>query len=242
MAKPPVNTGKLFKTTRARTKGAKSNTQRYLPFAEIKNDVVILKNGGIRAILQIEPINFNLKSETEQISIISGYESFINTLVFPLQILVRSTKVDIDPYIALIQESADKQKNELLKSQTEAYSRFIQKVVDIADIMQKRFYIVVPLDDLEKKRTPVNRFLEWMNTDDTSVKAGIRKSKFSSQYNRLKERVDLVRAGLEAIGLGVKQLQTADIISLYYEIYNRNQRQSQKVTPKTTLNVVQDSL
>lgn len=225
----------LHKSVRTRKRNTKANTQRYLPFAEIKNDIVILKNGGMRAVLQIEPLNFNLKSETEQIGIISGYESFINTLVFPVQILVRSTKVDIDPYLSLINENATKQTNPLLKNQTEAYGKFIKKVVDVADIMQKKFYIVVPLEILEKKRTPINRFLDWMNTDDSGAKAATRSRSYQSQYNRLKERVDLVRAGLEAIGLGVKQLQTAELISLYYEVYNRGQRQSQKITPKTPL-------
>jgi hypothetical protein len=234
--------GSVDKTVRTRKNNSKTNTQRYLPFAEIKNDIVVLKNGGLRAVLQIEPINFNLKSETEQIGIISGYESFINTLVFPVQILVRSTRVDIDPYLALIKEKTTQQDNPLLKAQTEAYGTFIKKVVDVADIMQKRFYVIVPLDNTEKKQTSVNRFKEWMNTDDTVAKVQSRRSGYSSQSNRLKERLDLVRAGLEAIGLGVQQLQTAQLISLYYEVYNRGQRQSQKITPNTPLNTVKDSL
>lgn len=197
---------------------------------------MILKNGGIRAVLQVEPINFNLKSETEQTGIISGYESFLNTITFPIQILVRSTKVDIDQYLGLVAQNASKQTNELLRNQTESYGRFVKKIVDIADIMAKKFYIVVPLDDVIKNKSPINRFTEWMNTDDSIGKRSIRDAKFTAMDNRLRERVDLIDSGLTAIGLNTKRLSTMELISLYYEIYNRNQRQTQKVPPNTYLN------
>ena len=213
-----------------------------MPFAEIRNDTVILKNGGLRAVMIVEPINFNLKSETEQVGIITGYESFINTLVFPVQILVRSTKVDIDPYLALIEKSTQAQTNELLKNQTISYAKFIKRVVDVADIMTKKFYVIIPLDEAEKTKSPLNRFLEWMNTDDTSAKKSLRDGKFGTHDMRLKERVDLVSTGLQAIGLIPKRLKTMELISLYYEIYNRSQRQSQKVTPQANLHTVPDIL
>lgn len=213
-----------------------------MPFAEIRNDTVILKNGGLRAVLQIEPINFNLKSETEQIGIISGYESFINTLTFPIQILIRSTKVDIDQYLELVDANAKKQNNQLLKDQTVSYGKFVKKIVDLADIMAKKFYLVVPLDDATKKQTPLNRFLEWMNTDDSASKKGQRDARFNAMDSRLRERVDLIDAGLRAIGLGTKRMNTLELISLYYEIYNRNQRQSQKLPIGTDLNSAPDIL
>ena len=236
----------LKSTVRNRKQSEKTNTQRYIPFSEIKNDTVLLKNGGLRAVLQIEPLNFNLKSETEQQGIITGYESFVNTLFFPLQIIIRSTKVNIEPYLDHIQEKAKGQKNELLKDQTLAYATFIERIVEIADIMQKQFYIVVPLDDGVKKtagqNTPLTQFFSWMNVDDTLSKALQRNQKLSGQLGRLKERVDLVETGLRNIGLIPRRLQTLELIQLYYKMYNQHQSQSQKLPQDGNFNTAIDVL
>ena len=248
MAKEKKTTGKeeLTKdksTVRKRKKSKKINTQRYIPFSEIRNDTVILKNGGLRAVLLIEPLNFNLKSETEQQGIIAGYESFVNTLSFPVQIIIRSAKLNIDPYLDHIHEQADKQKNELLKEKTLAYALFIEKIVEIADIMQKSFYIVVPLDDIPKKKTPLGQFFTWFNLDDTLGKALQRNKKFTGQITRLRERLDLVESGLRNIGLSAKRLKTTELINLYYQVYNPDISQTQKL-PKGTdgLNVAPNVL
>jgi hypothetical protein len=141
-------------TVRSKKKSLVSSTQRYLPIAEIKEDTLVLKNGGLRAVLRVNSLNFNLKSEVEQQGIISGYQSFVNTLIFPIQILIRSTRLNIDPYIKGLQEKSLTQENPLLKDQTLDYADFMEKLVDIADIMQKSFYIIVPLDALtDTKRT-----------------------------------------------------------------------------------------
>lgn len=229
-------------TVRNRKSGEKANTQRYVPIAEIHNDTVILKNGGLRAVLQVEPLNFNLKSETEQEGIIAGYESFINTLVFPLQILVRSSKINIEPYLEHIHDKASGQKNQLLKEQTIAYATFIEKIVELADIMQKRFYVIIPLDDTPKKSSALNRFLAWMNVDDTISKALQRNKRFLAQLSRLKERIDLVDTGLRNIGLVPRRLKTLELIQLYYEVYNREQGQSQQLPKHGNFNTKENVL
>lgn len=233
-------------TVRKRKKNEKSNTQRFLPFSEIKNDTVLLKNGGLRAVLQIEPLNFNLKSETEQQGIITGYESFLNTLFFPLQIIMRSTKVNIEPYLDHIQEKAKGQKNMLLKDQTLAYANFVERIVEVADIMQKQFYIIIPLDDGVKSKggqnTPLSQFFSWMNVDDTLSKALQRNQKLSGQLSRLKERVDLVETGLRNIGLAPRRLQTLELIQLYYKMYNQHQSQTQKLAQDGNFNTSMEVL
>ena len=124
-AKGSVPSADAKSTVKQRKGGHATSTQRFLPIAEIRNDTVVLKNGGLRAILQVEALNFNLKSETEQQGIISGYESFVNTLAFPVQIVIRSSKMNIDPYLAKLRTIAATQPNELLKKQTMAYADFI---------------------------------------------------------------------------------------------------------------------
>jgi len=128
------------------------STQMYMRIAEIHDDVVVLKNGGIRAILKATSINFNLKSEQEQNALIAGYQAFLNTLDFPVQIVIRSKKMDIDLYIEKLRKLAETQTNPLLKQQTFEYADFIQKLVEYADIMSKEFYVVVPYNPFRAEK------------------------------------------------------------------------------------------
>ncbi len=216
-------------TVRQRKHTMLTSTQRYLPIAEIRNDTVMLKNGGLRAVLEIEALNFNLKSETEQQGIISGYESFLNTITFPVQVVIRSAKMNIDPYLLQLREIADKQQNELLKKQTLAYADFIDRLVDVADIMQKKFYVVVPLDASERKKTLIEQFFSWINVDDQTARAAERNRQFAQLSHVLRDRVMLVQSGLENIGLACKRMATHELIELYYRIYNPKTSQEQKL-------------
>ncbi len=226
---------KAKSTVRNRKRKPMGSTQRFLPIGEIRNDTVWLKNGGLRAILQVEALNFNLKSETEQQGIISGYESFVNTLGFPLQIVIRSTKMNIDPYLVQLRTIASTQPNELLKDQTLAYADFIEKLIDIADIMQKKFYVVVPYDQNPRNKTMVEKFFAWMNPDDTLSKATQRHRDFSEGSRNLKERTNLIQTGLNNIGLSSKRLETHELIELYYQIFNPKTSQEQKLPGESDL-------
>jgi hypothetical protein len=224
---------RLKNTIRVGGKRTQASTQRYLPIAEIRNDTVLLKNGGLRAVLLVDPLNFNLKSETEQQGIIAGYEAFVNTLTFPIQIVVRSTKINIDPYMEQIRSQAEHQENPLLKEQTEAYATFIQKIVDVADIMQKRFYVIVPLDDAPrgggKQPELIKQFLSWISVDDSSSKAVQRYRYFPEKSVMLKDRVQQVQAGLHNVGLNSRRLATQELIELYYQSFNPRASQQQKL-------------
>ena len=216
-------------TIRKRRRSAKGATQRFVPISEIRNDTAILKKGGIRAVLEVEALNFSLKSETEQQGIIAGYESFLNTITFPVQIVVRSTKVNIDPYLDQIREQARRQQNPLLKEQTQEYAHFVQKIVEVADIMQKRFLVVVPYDDAEQKRSALSQLFSWMGIDDSAAKIGGRRKHFSEKSTKLKDRVSLVESGLHNVGLQTRRLSTQELIELFYEIYNPKTSQEQKL-------------
>lgn len=216
-------------TVRARKGMSKAATQRFLPIAEIHSDTVVLKNGGLRAVLAVEALNFNLKSETEQKGIIAGYQAFMNTLDFPIQIVIRSTKINIDPYLKQLRARADEQKNQLLKEQTLEYSSFIERIVEAADIMQKRFYVVIPLDDSPQKRSLITMFLEWMGVEDSASKALRRHQQFEKRISPLRDRINLVQTGLNSIGLMTRRLTTKDLIELYYQAYNPQTSQEQKL-------------
>lgn len=216
-------------TIRKRPKNSKAATQRFVPISEIRNDTVMLKKGGMRAVLEVQALNFNLKSETEQQGIIAGYESFINTLSFPLQIVIRSTKVNIDPYIEQIRKKGIDQQNELLREQTESYADFVERIVEVADIMQKRFLVVVPLDDSEEKKSALSQFFSWFGIDDSSAKISFRRKSFPKKAAKLKERINLIESGLRNVGLQTKRLTTMELIELYYQIYNPSTSQEQQL-------------
>jgi len=216
-------------TVRNRKTSTQTSTQRYLPIAEIRNDALLLKNGGVRAVLKVEALNFNLKSETEQQGIIAGYGAFVNTLTFPLQIVIRSFKTNIDEYLFQMKGYADKQQNALLKEQTEGYINFMQRLVEVADIMQKRFYVIVPVDHGEHKKTFTEKFFDWIHPDDTSAKASQRNREFGGLSKQLNERVDLVAAGLANVGLHTERLHTRELLEVLYQVYNPKTSQLEKI-------------
>lgn len=220
----------LFNTTvRNRKAPFAQATQRFLPIAEIRNDTVILKNGGIRAIIQVEAMNFNLKSETEQQGIIAGYGNFVNTLSFPVQIYIRSMRTNIDAYLADVRKMVDTHENQLLKDQTLSYVSFMQKLLEVADIMQKRFYIIIPVDRNVRKKTLIEKFFDWIHPDDSLAKSAYRSRELSRGLKDLTERVDLVQTGLTTIGLTSKRMNTRDLLELYYQIYNPKTSQHEKI-------------
>ena len=207
---------KVKDTVRSKKKSSALSTQRYLPIAEIKEDTVLLKNGGLRAVLKVNSLNFNLKSELEQQGIIAGYQGFMNTLIFPIQILIRSTRLNIDPYLKSLKDKIKNQTNPLVKEQTADYINFMEKLVDIADIMQKNFYIIVPVDAPTKvKRGTIMRFLDWLNIDDTRSKALARNRDFHAYSKILKDRITLIQSGLENVGITMHRMQTDELVQLY---------------------------
>src|SRR3989338_531632 len=147
-------------TVRQKKGSSAGSTQLYLPIAEIKDGIVVLKNGGLRAILQTSSVNFNLKSEEEQNAIIYSYQSFLNSLEFPVQIVVRSRKLDIDKYLENMRGIGEKNENPLLREQTREYCEYIHKLIEYADIMEKSFYVTVPFDPY--RTTDLNLFSKFL--------------------------------------------------------------------------------
>ena len=159
-------------TVRQRKKAEATAVQKFLPVAEIKQDVVVLKNGGLRAVVSVSSTNFSLKSEDEQQAIVNSYQQFLNMLTFPIQTLVRSTKLNVDAYIKDLEGRAENQKNPLLKEQTLDYANFIERLVDVAEIMQKRFYIIVPVDPPGiAKKSFFGKYMSWLSPGDTKDNA-----------------------------------------------------------------------
>lgn len=203
------------------TNGPTLSTQTYLRIAEIRENTVILKNGGLRTILRVSSINFNLKSEDEQNAIIYSYQGFLNTLEDPIQIVIRSKKLDIDKYLDDLREKATKQTNALLQKQTTEYVEYIQKLVEYADIMAKDFFVIVPQDPYRSRnQTFIEKFMNYLNAKDSYAQIKQRRDEFDELKRKLSQKVNSIKIGLENCSLKVEELTTKEIIQLFYEINN----------------------
>lgn len=216
----------------------KKSTQSLLPFGEIKNNSVLLKDGGIRAVLQVSTINFNLKSEEEQNSTINAYQQFLNTLDFPLQICIQSRKVDLDPYFKLLQTKQKEIENPLLKAQTDDYMKYIKKISEYADIMEKKFFVVIPADPLRTatKKNIISQLFENMSPQDSLDKVKTRYLEFKNLSIQLQERINIINAGLERCGLRTHQLNNQELVDTYYSSYNPTISQFEKVEARENYN------
>ena len=194
------------------------STQRRMYISEIKQDAVILKDGTLRGVLEVSSINFALKSEDEQQAIIQGYVGFLNTLDFEMQIVIQSRKLDIRKYLASLDELAKTQTNELLRMQTLEYRQYIDELVTLSEIMEKRFLVVVPYSPFSKKRKSWFSRAQEVLFPTRVIK--LADTKFAKYQKELERRISIVAGGLTSIGLQVTQLDTQRLIEIYYQLYN----------------------
>jgi hypothetical protein len=204
------------------------STQKFLEIVEIKDNTLIMKDGSIRAVLLASSINFSLKSLEEQQAIINEYINFLNFLDFPLQIVVQSRKLNIDRYIAEVKEKEKEQTNELLRLQTAEYVQYIKELVELGEIMSKKFYLVVPYVPGDSKR---ENFLTKL-THALSPVAMIRLNQktFDNYRQQLDSRIAKVVSSLSGMGVTTARLETAALIELFYNTYNLDIYNQQKLT------------
>ncbi len=193
-------------------------TQQYLDIAEIRNDTLVMKNGSLRAVLLVSSMNFSLKSEAEQDSIIAAYASFLNTLEYPLQIVVQSRRLNIDEYLARLKQAEEEQTNDLLRAQIVDYRDFIQELIKLGDIMTKRFYVVVSYNPLGDKSKGFVARLKDLFSPAQIIR--LEEKKFLEYQDALSQRTSHILSGLLGMGLKTVQLNTYNLIELFYEIYN----------------------
>lgn len=194
------------------------STKRYLDFAEIKEGVVVMKDGTLRAVLIVSSINFALKSEDEQNAIIQQYIAFMNALEFPIQIVVQSRKLNVDDYIARLRESEREQENDLLRVQIADYRAFVTELVELGQIMQKQFFVVVPYNPLSDKRK--NWWSRLIDTFSPAVSVKLAEERFQKRREDLLQRVRTIQNNLNSMGLKSVVLDTQQLIELYYRCYN----------------------
>ncbi len=198
-----------------------STTKEFVEIASIRGSVLILKNGSLRSIVRVSSMNFELKSNDEQIAIIRGFQNFLNSIDFPLQITVSSRKLDINPYLKSLDELMEKQSNELLRIQLAEYSRFVRGLTELGDIMAKTFYIAVPfyvVEDTKGRTGPLDTF-KSIFSPSTFVKT-ISEEDLENYRLQINQRIDIIVEGLSGMGLETKTLAEDELINLFYQFYN----------------------
>lgn len=208
-------------------------TQRYLDIAEIKEDVVVLKDGTIRVVLLVSSVNFALKSVDEQSAIVQAYIQFLNGLDFPIQVVIQSRRMNIDDYLHKLRESEKTQTNDLLRLQIADYREYVKQLVDLGEIMQKRFYVVVPLDPATDQQKGFFARLSEVLTPSIAIR--LSEDRFRKNKESLMLRVNQIVSGLQSMSLNAVMLDTQSLIELYYTVYNPEIFEAQRMTDLSRL-------
>ncbi len=195
-----------------------ASTQRYVDVEEIRDGLLVLKNGALRAILLVSSINFDLKSSQEQDGIIAQYQDFLNTLDFPIQIVVSSKRFDVEPYLERLNDQEVNQENELLRFQIDEYKMFIKRLTEASNIMSKYFYIIVPFSPAEDEKNGLLDRLTGIFSPEKNV--SLHGELFESYRSQLYQRVEQVVMALSGTGVQATALNTEEIIELLYDSYN----------------------
>ncbi len=204
-------------------------TQSFVPVEEVRNGVIILKEDGYRGILMCSSVNFSLKSEDEQRGIIGGFQTFLNTLDFSVEIVVHSRKMDIRPYLALLETRADVQQNEMMRLQVREYIGFIRNFMESSSIMTKLFYVVVPYTPAFANE--LTNSLPFMKKPAASER-GQGVDHFEEHRVQLEQRMALVTSTLGNAGVRAVPLGTEELIELLYRSFNIGEMESPiKLTP-----------
>ncbi len=204
-----------------------SSTQRYLPFSWIKENIMIMKDNSARLVMKCSTINFLLKNTDEQDAIIMSFQRFLNSLDFPIQIIVRSKKLDIDSYLSRLNDKALNQTNPLLQNQTYEYIEYLRKLIEVAQIMKKEFYVVIPFDMEANKSVKDDTFLwvfqsfwksinQWQ--DISNIKTQLRN--FSKLKKGLNWRANWVKTSLENIWIKAEALTKQELVKFLTDYYN----------------------
>jgi len=196
-----------------------SATQEFVPIKEVRDGIVLLKDGGMRSILLCSSLNFALKSEDEKQAILLQFQDFLNSLDFSIEIVVQSRKLDIRPYIALLEGQEKAQTNSLMKIQVREYIEFIRSFTENTNIMTKNFFIVV-LYSPAILTTNQSRITSRLGFGTKKERAAATEASFDENRTQLEERLSVVEQGLIRTGIRVARLGTEEVIELFYKAFN----------------------
>lgn len=197
------------------------SAQDFINIESVRDGVIVMKDGGIRAVLMASSLNFALKSEDEQDAITFQYQNFLNSLDFSVQFVVHSRKLNISPYLDTLTDRVREEPNELLKVQIEEYVDFVKSFVELSNIVAKMFYVVVPFNpSIITRHGIMGRVMSFLKPPSASQKKAGARDQFAEFKNQLFQRVDEVSLGLIRIGVRTAPLNTEELVELFYGLYN----------------------
>ena len=194
-------------------------TQDFVPIKEVRDGIVLLKDGGLRGIVLANSTNLSLKSSEEQRATIMQFQNFLNTLDFSIQISVQSRKLDIRPYLLLLENRMKVQNEPLLKLQTREYIGFIKNFTDSTSIMTKSFFIVVPYTHNTIKADS-GIFKGLFSKKDKQSKKVEDELDFEEKRSQLEQRISVIEQGLARCGIKAVQLGTEEVVEVFYKVFN----------------------
>jgi type IV secretory pathway VirB4 component len=211
------------------------STQNTLLISEIKDGVVVMRDGSLRGVILGSAINFDLMSTQEQEAVEFAYQGFLNSLHFPVQISIKSQKIDISPYIEKLNGLRTEQSNELLGSLMDDYIANIHALVEQVNIMDKQFYVTVPYFPPTSIQKNTNLLAELKAAFESTPIIIVTEEEFRKYKTELTERMALVASGLTQMGVRALSLDTQELVDLYYAWYNPEVAASQKLIEATQL-------
>ena len=195
------------------------STQEFVPVKEVRDGIVVLKNGELHALVLANSTNLSLKSEDEQRATILQFQNFLNTLDFPVQISVQSRKLDIRPYLLLLENRMKVQNEPLLKLQTSEYIEFIRNFTETVNIMTKSFFVVIPYSHQGLK--PSSGVLEGLFSKRNKTEKKIAEQvDFEEKRSQLDQRIAVIQQGLASCGIKTAQLGTEEVVEVFYKVFN----------------------
>ncbi len=202
-------------------------TQSFVPIEEIRDGIVVLKDGSMRAIMMASSINFALKSQDEQQAILAQFQNFLNTLDFSIQFYVQSRELDIAPYLELLASRESSQTNDLMRIQLREYMNFIREFTEEVDIMAKSFFVVI---SYTPAKVDVAKGIKSLLSGGKK-EAVLPAQAFEEHRSQLEQRVAITTQGLARIGVRTVILGTNEIVDLFYHIFNPHE--GKRALPKT---------
>ncbi len=200
-------------------------TQDFVPVDEIRDGIVVMKDGTLSSVLLVSSINLSLKSYDEQQATLAQFQNFLNALDFSIQILIQSRRYDVRPYILTLQNRIQEQKEPLLRIQTQEYIEFIRTFTEQVNVMRKSFYVVVPYSpSVVSQKGGLSKYLPSFGKKNEAAQP---LKDFEEERTQLEERMGVVEQGLSRLGIRSVQLGTQEIIELFYRTFNPGETTSE---------------
>ena len=199
-------------------------TQDFVPIKEVRDGIIVMKDGSIRAVILSSSLNFALKSTDEQEAIIYQFQNFLNSLDFSVQISIQSRELDIRPYIAILEKRYNEELNDLLKIQIREYIQFVKSFAEGRNIMSKAFFLVVPFNPTFLGPNQNSGLGKFFASSNKKEKNKIKNDNFDENRTQLEQRVSTVQQGLASCGIKSLYLTGKSgeeaVIELLYKLFN----------------------